>query len=58
MKWLGAVIQNDIGFWGVGYQDCADVIMKWQDAEGGVDTFMGLCKFPGREQRHRIDIKV
>ena len=32
--------------------------MAWQDAEGGVDTFMGLCKFPGREQRHRIDIKV
>eukprot|EP00850_Spirogloea_muscicola_P005831 SM000027S09612 [mRNA] locus=s27:337246:341585:+ [translate_table: standard] len=24
----------------------------------GVDTYLGLCKYPGREQRHRIDFKV
>lgn len=26
--------------------------------ERGVDTYFGLCKYPGREQRHRIDLKV
>ncbi|KAL3683505.1 hypothetical protein R1sor_001527 [Riccia sorocarpa] len=26
--------------------------------ERGVDTYFGLCKYPGREQRHRIDFKV
>ncbi|CAM6101513.1 unnamed protein product [Calypogeia fissa] len=29
-----------------------------QDAENAVDTYFGLCKYPGREQRHRIDFKV
>lgn len=24
----------------------------------GVDTYFGLCKYPGREQRHRVDFKV
>ncbi|GAA0154680.1 DNA-directed DNA polymerase [Lithospermum erythrorhizon] len=26
--------------------------------DSGVDTFFGLCTFPGRELRHRIDLKV
>ncbi|KAJ7556225.1 hypothetical protein O6H91_05G075100 [Diphasiastrum complanatum] len=24
----------------------------------GVDTYFGLCKYPGRQQRHRIDFKI
>ncbi|XP_024525739.1 DNA polymerase lambda isoform X1 [Selaginella moellendorffii] len=26
--------------------------------DDAVDTYFGLCKYPGREQRHRIDFKV
>jgi len=29
-----------------------------EGTEHGVDTYFGLCKFPGRLQRHRIDFKV
>ncbi|KAJ0986714.1 hypothetical protein J5N97_005070 [Dioscorea zingiberensis] len=26
--------------------------------DSGVDTYFGLCTYPGQEQRHRIDLKV
>ncbi|KAJ0095287.1 hypothetical protein Patl1_16228 [Pistacia atlantica] len=26
--------------------------------DSGVDTYFGLCTYPGRELRHRIDFKV
>ncbi|MCO5555257.1 hypothetical protein L7F22_008801 [Adiantum nelumboides] len=29
-----------------------------QNTDSGVDTYYGLCKYPGRELRHRIDFKV
>lgn len=29
-----------------------------EGTDSGVDTYYGLCKYPGREQRHRIDLKV
>ncbi|XP_058115534.1 DNA polymerase lambda isoform X9 [Magnolia sinica] len=29
-----------------------------QGTDSGVDTYFGLCTYPGREQRHRIDLKV
>ncbi|PON67238.1 DNA polymerase family X, beta-like [Parasponia andersonii] len=29
-----------------------------QDTDSGVDTYFGLCTYPGRELRHRIDFKV
>ncbi|XP_004298590.1 PREDICTED: DNA polymerase lambda-like [Fragaria vesca subsp. vesca] len=29
-----------------------------EGTESGVDTYFGLCTYPGRELRHRIDIKV
>lgn len=38
-----------------------DLVYSVHSSEGtdsGVDTYFGLCTFPGREQRHRIDIKV
>ncbi|RWR77119.1 BRCT domain-containing protein [Cinnamomum micranthum f. kanehirae] len=38
-----------------------DLIFSTHSMEGtdsGVDTYFGLCTYPGREQRHRIDLKV
>lgn len=29
-----------------------------EKTDSGVDTYYGLCKYPGRELRHRIDFKV
>ncbi|KAK9277293.1 hypothetical protein L1049_006833 [Liquidambar formosana] len=29
-----------------------------EDTDSGVDTYFGLCTYPGRELRHRIDLKV
>lgn len=29
-----------------------------EKTNSGVDTYFGLCKYPGRELRHRIDFKV
>lgn len=29
-----------------------------EGTDHGVDTYFGLCKYPGREQRHRIDFKA
>ncbi|KAF8039968.1 hypothetical protein BT93_B2242 [Corymbia citriodora subsp. variegata] len=38
-----------------------DLIFSTHSEEGtdsGVDTFFGLCTYPGRDLRHRIDLKV
>ncbi|KAJ3694941.1 hypothetical protein LUZ60_000318 [Juncus effusus] len=38
-----------------------DLIFSVHSIEGtdsGVDTYFGLCTYPGRELRHRIDLKV
>uniref|UniRef100_J3MCS5 DNA polymerase n=2 Tax=Oryza brachyantha TaxID=4533 RepID=J3MCS5_ORYBR len=38
-----------------------DLIFSIHSIEGtdcGVDTYFGLCTYPGRELRHRIDLKV
>lgn len=38
-----------------------DLVFSVHSEEGtdsGVDTFFGLCSYPGRELRHRIDLKV
>ncbi|KAL4639198.1 hypothetical protein ACB092_03G200200 [Castanea dentata] len=38
-----------------------DLIFTTRSEEGtdsGVDTYFGLCTYPGRELRHRIDLKV
>ncbi|WOL12144.1 DNA polymerase lambda isoform X1 [Canna indica] len=38
-----------------------DLIFSMNSIEGtdsGVDTYFGLCTYPGRELRHRIDLKV
>ncbi|KAH8495864.1 hypothetical protein H0E87_018875 [Populus deltoides] len=38
-----------------------DLIFSTRSEEGtdsGVDTYFGLCTYPGRELRHRIDFKV
>ncbi|KAF7100467.1 hypothetical protein CFC21_101981 [Triticum aestivum] len=38
-----------------------DLIFSVNSIEGtdsGVDTYFGLCTYPGRELRHRIDLKV
>ncbi|XP_077222748.1 DNA polymerase lambda (POLL) [Tasmannia lanceolata] len=38
-----------------------DLVFSNHSMEGtdsGVDTYFGLCTYPGREQRHRIDLKV
>ncbi|KAK3038649.1 hypothetical protein RJ639_027312 [Escallonia herrerae] len=29
-----------------------------EDTDSGVDTYFGLCTYPGQELRHRIDLKV
>ncbi|XP_022985529.1 DNA polymerase lambda isoform X4 [Cucurbita maxima] len=32
---------------------------RWEKGtDSGVDTYFGLCTYPGRELRHRIDLKV
>ncbi|XP_057528832.1 DNA polymerase lambda isoform X2 [Amaranthus tricolor] len=38
-----------------------DLVFSTHSEEGtdhGVDTYFGLCTYPGRELRHRIDLKV
>ncbi|KAJ8500363.1 hypothetical protein OPV22_010915 [Ensete ventricosum] len=38
-----------------------DLVFSTHSMEGtdsGVDTYFGLCTYPGRELRHRIDLKV
>lgn len=38
-----------------------DLIFSTHSEEGtdsGIDTYFGLCTYPGRELRHRIDLKV
>ncbi|KAL4185427.1 hypothetical protein AMTRI_Chr10g5890 [Amborella trichopoda] len=38
-----------------------DLVFSTHSTEGtdsGVDTYFGLCTYPGQEQRHRIDLKV
>ncbi|KAF3441409.1 hypothetical protein FNV43_RR15323 [Rhamnella rubrinervis] len=38
-----------------------DLVFSTHSEEGtdsGVDTYFGLCTYPGQEQRHRIDLKV
>ncbi|CAL9172022.1 unnamed protein product [Musa hybrid cultivar] len=38
-----------------------DLVFSTHSTEGtdsGVDTYFGLCTYPGRELRHRIDLKV
>ncbi|XP_062159840.1 DNA polymerase lambda isoform X2 [Alnus glutinosa] len=38
-----------------------DLVFSTHSKEGtdsGVDTYFGLCTYPGRELRHRIDLKV
>ncbi|KAG5604384.1 hypothetical protein H5410_025876 [Solanum commersonii] len=38
-----------------------DLVFSVHSTEGtdsGVDTYFGLCTYPGRELRHRIDLKV
>ncbi|MBA0550782.1 hypothetical protein Golob_021698 [Gossypium lobatum] len=32
--------------------------MAFYGTDSGVDTYFGLCTYPGRELRHRIDFKV
>lgn len=46
---------KDIGFL---KEDLLFSIHSTEGTSSGVDTYFGLCKYPGREQRHRIDFKV
>ncbi|XP_042498852.1 DNA polymerase lambda isoform X5 [Macadamia integrifolia] len=46
---------KDIGFL---REDLIFGIHSEEDTDSGVDTYFGLCTYPGREQRHRIDLKV
>ncbi|KAL4556416.1 hypothetical protein LXL04_039067 [Taraxacum kok-saghyz] len=39
-------------------EDLMFSIHSEQDTDSGVDTYFGLCTYPGRELRHRIDLKV
>lgn len=39
-------------------EDLRFSIHSIEGTNSGVDTYFGLCKYPGREQRHRIDFKV
>ncbi|KAG0470368.1 hypothetical protein HPP92_017068 [Vanilla planifolia] len=37
-----------------------DLVLSIHSIEGtdsGIDTYFGFCTYPGREQRHRIDLK-
>ncbi|KAF8407955.1 hypothetical protein HHK36_007095 [Tetracentron sinense] len=38
-------------------EDLIFSIHSEEDTDSGVDTYFGLCTYPGREQRHRIDLK-
>ncbi|THG08857.1 hypothetical protein TEA_017883 [Camellia sinensis var. sinensis] len=39
-------------------EDLIFSIHSEEDTDTGVDTYFGLCTYPGRELRHRIDLKV
>ncbi|XP_057832265.1 DNA polymerase lambda isoform X2 [Cryptomeria japonica] len=39
-------------------EDLMFSIHSIEGTDSGVDTYFGLCTYPGREQRHRIDLKV
>ncbi|KAI7999097.1 DNA polymerase lambda [Camellia lanceoleosa] len=39
-------------------EDLIFSIHSEEDTDAGVDTYFGLCTYPGRELRHRIDLKV
>ncbi|KAF5940138.1 hypothetical protein HYC85_021305 [Camellia sinensis] len=39
-------------------EDLIFSIHSEEDTDAGVDTYFGLCTCPGRELRHRIDLKV
>ncbi|XP_020579488.1 DNA polymerase lambda [Phalaenopsis equestris] len=39
-------------------EDLVFSIHSTEGTDSGVDTYFGLCTYPGREQRHRIDFKV
>ncbi|CAN6477651.1 unnamed protein product [Victoria cruziana] len=39
-------------------EDLVFSIHSMEGTDSGVDTYFGLCTYPGREQRHRIDFKV
>lgn len=39
-------------------EDLVFSIHSEQGTDSGVDTYFGLCTYPGRELRHRIDLKV
>ncbi|GKB76591.1 DNA polymerase lambda isoform X1 [Tanacetum coccineum] len=39
-------------------EDLVYSIHSEQGTDSGVDTYFGLCTYPGRELRHRIDLKV
>lgn len=37
----------------------SNILIRYrQGTDSGVDTYFGLCTYPGRELRHRIDLKV
>ncbi|XP_031399752.1 DNA polymerase lambda isoform X1 [Punica granatum] len=46
---------KDIGFL---REDLVFTTHSEQGTDSGVDTYFGLCTYPGRELRHRIDFKV
>nr|XP_043618721.1 DNA polymerase lambda isoform X2 [Erigeron canadensis] len=39
-------------------EDLVFSIHSEQDTDSGIDTYFGLCTYPGQELRHRIDLKV
>ncbi|XP_037495611.1 DNA polymerase lambda isoform X2 [Jatropha curcas] len=39
-------------------EDLVFSVHSEQGTDSGVDTYFGLCTYPGREMRHRIDFKV
>ncbi|KAK9707345.1 hypothetical protein RND81_07G191000 [Saponaria officinalis] len=39
-------------------EDLVFSIHSEEGTDSGVDTYFGLCTYPGRELRHRIDLKV
>ncbi|KAK1316374.1 hypothetical protein QJS10_CPA05g01897 [Acorus calamus] len=39
-------------------EDLVFSIHSTEGTDSGVDTYFGLCTYPGQEQRHRIDLKV
>ncbi|KAK2985332.1 hypothetical protein RJ640_029476 [Escallonia rubra] len=40
------------------FTEICKVPERYEDTDSGVDTYFGLCTYPGRELRHRIDLKV